>query len=89
MVHLTGVIMGELTIAPVAGEPGPTYTGSYREKVALTGTSLDSPAVFSFTLPATATGSDDSTLQFLLRGHGVTGRDSEIKLLKFQFNCIR
>ncbi len=89
VVHLTGVIMGEFTIVPAAGEPGPTYTGSYREKVTLTGTSLDSPEVFSFTLPATATGSDGSTLQFLLRGHGVTGWDGEIKVLKFQFNCIR
>lgn len=89
MVHLTGVIMGAFTIAPAEGEPEPSYTGSYREKVTLIGTSLDSPEVFSFTLPASATGSDGSTLKFLLRGHGVTGQDGKIKLLKFQFNCIR
>ncbi len=88
MVHLTGTIMGEFTIMPVAGDAGPSYAGSYREKVTLMGTSLDSPEVFSFTLPATATGSDGSTLRFLMRGHGVAGADGEIKLMKFQFTCI-
>ncbi len=89
MVHLTGVIMGEFTIEPEAGTPGTSYTGTYREKVVLTGTSLDSPEVSSFILPVTAIGSDGSTLKFLLRGHGVVGQDGEIKVLKFQFNCIR
>ena len=89
MVHLTGVIMGEFTIVPEAGAAGPTYTGTYREKVVLTGTSLDSPEVSSFILPATATGSDGSTLKFLLHGHGVVGPDGAIKLEKFLFTCIR
>ncbi len=89
MVHLRGVIMGEFTIAPEAGAAGPGYTGTYRDKVVLTGTSLDSPEVSSFILPVTAIGSDGSTLKFLLRGHGVVGQDGEIKVLKFQFNCIR
>ena len=88
MVHLTGVIMGEFIITPLEGEQGPSYTGSYREKVTLTGTSLDAPQVSSFTLPATATGSDGSALKFLMRGHGVVGQDGEIKVMKFQFNCI-
>ncbi len=89
MVHLTGVIMGEFSIAPLAGEPGPIYTGSYREKVTLMGTSLDSPRVSSFTLPASATGSDGSALKFLMRGHVVVGQDGEIKSMKYQFTCVR
>ena len=89
MLHLTGVIMGEFTIVPEAGAAGPSYTGSYREKVVLRGTSLDSPEVSSFILPATATGADGSTLKFLLHGHGVVGPDGTIKLENFQFTCIR
>jgi len=89
MVHLTGTVTGAFTITPEAGNSSPSYTGSYREKVTLSGMSLDSPEVFSFLLPAIATGSDGSTLQFLMRGHGVADDDGEIKLMKFQFTCIR
>ena len=89
MVHVTGAIMGEFTITPEAGAAGPTYTGSYGEKVVLTGTSLDSPRVSSFILPATATGADGSTLKFLLHGHGVAGPDGTVKLENFRFTCIR
>ncbi len=89
MVHLTGVIWGEFRITPGAGESGPTYEGSYREKVTLSGDSLDTPRVVSFVLPLTGIGSDGSTLKLLLHGHAVMGRDGEVKLEKYSSKCIR
>ena len=92
-VQLTGTIAGSFTIAPDPGVAGPTYRGSYREKVNLVGTSLDGPyRVVSFTLPATATGTSGATLKFLLRGHAVfnlSAPTGEPKALVDKFTCIQ
>jgi hypothetical protein len=88
-VHLTGFVHGDFTITPDDPDKGPVYEGSYREKVTFIGTSFDYPLVFSFSLPASATSSDGSTLMFLLHGHGVIDPDGDERVMVFKFHCIQ
>ncbi len=88
-VHLVGVVEATFTISPDDGADGPVFEGSYREKVNLVGPSLDTPRVVSYSLPASATGSDGSRLKFLLHGHVVMTRDGEPKLEFEEVVCIQ
>ncbi len=88
-VRLNGVVMGDFTIVPDDAAAGPTYSGSYREKVTLAGDSLDDPRVVSFHLPGSATGSDGSRLKFLLHGHMTVGADGQVIVAFQKINCIQ
>jgi hypothetical protein len=94
MMLINGVIIGDFTIFPTGEATGVTYEGSYREKVVVSGTALLEEdggmlRVGTFTLPATAIGSDGSVLKFLLHGHLVSGKDGEVKVDFEKLNCIK
>lgn len=87
-IHLTGEVLGEFSITPDE-EDGPTYTGGYREKITFIGTSFDDPLIAAFSLPASAVGSDGSSLRFLMHGHIVVSQDQELRLIAFKSVCIQ
>ncbi len=94
MMLINGVIIGEFTLFPTGGATGVTYEGSYREKVVVRGTALleedgGTLRVATFTVPATATGSDGSVLKLLNHGHIVIGKDGEVKVAFEKLNCIK
>ncbi|CAN5674709.1 hypothetical protein BH24CHL1_BH24CHL1_06580 [soil metagenome] len=88
-VYLTGVVSGPFTIEPHDPEAGPVYQGAIREKISFSGTSFDDPLVFTFLVHATATGSNGSSIKFLYHGHGVIGRNGEVKLEFDKVHCIQ
>jgi hypothetical protein len=88
--HVTFVVAADFTLTPDNPNAGPGYSGTYREGGAGlvegdTGQELTS----SFHLIAVATGTDGSTLHFLLRGHVTVTPDGTMRAVSDQLTCIQ
>jgi hypothetical protein len=70
LANLTFTVRATFSITPDDPTAGAAYTGSYVEKGAgIVDTAPDQDRAVSYHVVAAATGSDGSTLRFLLRGH--------------------
>lgn len=90
LANLTFTVYATFSITPDDPTAGPAYTGSYVEKGAgIVDTAPDQDRAVSYHVVAAATGSDGSTLRFLLRGHVTATPDGTVHAARDQLTCIQ
>ncbi|MDQ1614111.1 MAG: hypothetical protein QOJ60_50 [Actinomycetota bacterium] len=77
------------SLTPDDPADGPAYTGTYREGGTGRAIGFDQTIVSTYHLVAHATGSDGSTLRFLLRGHVTTTPRGAVHAATDSLTCIQ
>jgi hypothetical protein len=90
LANLTFIVRATFSITPDEPAAGPSYTGSYVEKGAgIVETASSQDRAVTYHVVAAGTGSDGSTLRFLLRGHVTATPDGAVHAARDQLTCVR
>jgi hypothetical protein len=88
--NLTFTVRADFSISPDDPADGPAYTGTYVEGGAgSVDTATDEGRAATYHVVASATGSDGSTLRFLLRGHVTLTPDATVHADRDQLTCVQ